>query len=442
MPPMDRRTLLTSGAALTAAALAAGTFPDSASGAVSKFLPPRADRLVDSFGVCLHLNYRTTVYGDAPRVIDWVQRLGARHVRSRLSPSPYVLDAFAELARRGIDVQGQCGAFGDPQKMSTVISALRQRFAEPWRVVAAFEGINEPNNNGVPWIDETRAKTKELYTARSTYGLDRIPIVAPALARVTRGGVEGDNTAQQAANLGSLASWVDLGNMHVYPQGRPPSQDIATYRGYARLVAGDVPVMCTEGGYFTAMDYQGAANPVPPEVAAVYAPQHVLEHWRRNTLRFFRYQLLEYPDAGTTDREGTLGTVSTADGVWQPKPDFAPVNRLLTLLGDPGNQTFTRRALSLGLRNGPTDLRSSSFVKRDGTHVVALWLDRYLWQPIERRMLVDDLYSPLATVDVDLGETRDVVIENLVRPGVTRLRTGVSSLSVGLPAGVTILSLS
>lgn len=199
--------------------------------------------------------------------------------------------------------------------------------------------------------------------------------------------------------------------------------------------------MCTEGGYFTAMDYQGSANPVPLEVAAAYAPQQILEHWIRGTLRFFRYELLDDPDAGTTDREGTLGTISTEGGRWVAKPDFAPVQRLLALLSDPGDQRFRRRPLSMALRNGPADLRSASFVNRDGTHLVALWLDRYLWQPEERRMMVDDLRSPLDSVDVVLDERRDMAVEHLVRPGVTQRSATKSQMSLGLPAGVTVLAI-
>lgn len=434
-----RRTVLTTG--LTAVGAAFLVASPGTTDAVPALRPARADRLVDAFGICIHLNFRSSVYGDHERVIDWVDRLGARHVRTRLSPAADVLDSFRALAERGISVQARCGEFGDDQSMAELMSAVRRHLPQPERVLSAFEGLNEPNNNDVAWIAETRQRTEELHEARREFGLDRIPIVAPSLARVTSGGVEGDTTLEQARNLGSLRPWVDHGNMHIYPQGRPPSEDVGHFTRCARLVSGTQRVMCTEGGYFTAMGYHGNANPVPPQVAAAYAPQAILEHWRLGTTRFFRYELLDEPDAGPTDREGTLGTVDTSGDPWRPKPDFEPVRRLLEVFADPGDQSFRVRPLRMALRQAPPDLRYATFVNRDGTHLVALWLDRHLYHPIKRRMLVDDLRQPLDTVRLVLDRRRNVAVEHLVEPGRRRRLGRVAERRIPLPAGVTVLTL-
>lgn len=438
--PLSRRTLLSSSAVAGAGALT--LIPGaSTSAAVPMRTPKRADALVESFGIVVHLNWHNSVYGKHGRVIDWLERLGARHVRTRVGPNADALDAMAELSRRGIRVQGTCGVFGEPQSMNEIMRAVERRFKRPGRVFDAFEGLNEPNNDGVPWIEETRRRTKELHEARRRYGLGYIPIVAPALARVTRGGVQGDTTLQQARNLGSLAQWVDIGNMHVYPQGKAPSEDIAQLRRCARIVAGQGPVMCTEGGYFTAMGYRGPSNPVPHAVAAAYAPQNILEHWIAGTQRFIRYELLDEPDADRKDREGTLGTIKTKGGSWSPKQDFRPVRRLLHKFADPGDQSFARRPLGMALRDAPRNLRSAVFVKRDGTHLVALWLDRNIYDPLRQRMLVKNLKDPINDVVVTFDERKDLTVERLVDPSYRRRYDGVTRRRIGLTAGVTILTI-
>jgi len=440
--PFSRRNVLRVGALTGGLAVAAsmGARPAAAATATTRVIPRAADDLVDSFGVVTHFNFRDTVYGEHARVIDWLGRLGVRHVRTRLSPQADVMDAFEQLAAQGIKVNATCGALGDPQTMDSLMNAVKSRFADPAAIFSAFEGINEPNNNGVPWVEETRQKSRDLYAARSKYGLTGIPIAAPSLARVTSGGVEGATTWEQAGNLGDLSDVLDLGNMHVYPRGLQPSGDLDYFSGASRRVCDTRPIMCTEGGYFTAMDYIGGANPVPEEVAAAYAPQHILEHWINRTRRFFRYELLDEPDAGSADREGTLGMINTGE-TWTPKADFAPTRQLLRTFADPG-PTFTPKPLRMALTDKPSDLRAAVFAKRDGTHLIALWLDRPIWQPNDRTMLVDSLTAPLASVQLTLGSARTVRVERLTNLGWSATHTGVTTRRIGISAGVTLLTLT
>jgi hypothetical protein len=373
-------------------------------------------------------------------VTRWLGLLGVRHVRTRLSPLSPVFDAFADLAGRGIKIQGTCGALGDPQTMDEIMAAVRTRFASPSQIFSAFEGINEPNNDGVLWADETRAKTQALYAARAAHGLTDIPIVAPALARVTAGGVEGNTTWEQAGTLGDLSSVLDYGNMHIYPRGLPPSSDIAYFRSCSKQVSGTRRIMCTEGGYFTAMGYVGGANPVPESVAAIYAPQALLEHWIAGTKRFFRYELLDDPSPSPTDREGTLGMIRTGS-TWSPKPDFYPMRHLLHAMADPGPR-FVPGAVELSLTERPADLRSAVFAKRDGTVVVALWLDRKVYEPNARTMLVSDLKAPRATVRLNLGSARNITVRHLSDLGLPQYTSRSNTRLVGLTPGVTLVTLS
>lgn len=436
---LTRRSVLRTGAVAGAIA-STGLGSSAASAALVRVRPAIADHLVDSFGVAVHVNHQKSVYGNHAQVADWLGRLGVRHIRSRLSTLSDVLDAFADLAYKGIKIHATCGEFDDPQTMGEIMSAVRRRYAHPGRIFTAFEGINEPNNNGVPWIDQTRQKTYSLHKARANYGLRYIPIVAPSLARVTSGGIQGDNTWEQAGNLGDLSHLVDIGNMHVYPRGMQPSTDIGYFRRCARRVSGPGPVMCTEGGYFTAMDYQGGPNPVPEKVAAAYAPQAILEHWRAGTLRFFRYELLDDPAATSTDREGTLGMINTGSS-WTPKADFAPTRQLLRSFADPG-PAFTPHPIDMTLSNKPRDLRSAVFAKRNGTHLLALWLDRKIYDPNAAKMLVKSTTAPLATVRLTIGSRRDLTVQHLTDLANTVTHKNTADVRIGLTAGVTIVKIS
>jgi hypothetical protein len=411
-----------------------------ASAAIRAVRPSHARALAGSFGVVVHLNFLQGVYSQHDEILSSLRRLGVRHVRTRLSVLPHAMDAMEELARHGIKIHGVCGAFDDDQSMDEIMRAVNRRFDRPERVFSAFEGINEPNNDGVRWVEETRRKARALHRARARHGLRGVPIVAPALARVTGGGVEGDTTLEQSRRLGDLSRYVDFGNMHVYPRGLPPSSDIDYFRRCARRVAGPAPVMCTEGGYFTAMDYRGGAYPVPKKVAAAYAPQAVLEHWKAGTRRFFRYELLDEPGASSRDREGTLGMIRTRGSNWSPKPDFRATHRLLAELDDRGASSRPRE-FGMSLSRGPRDLKHTVFAKGDGTHVLALWLDRRIYDPREQRLLVRDLQEPIADVRLDLGSPRDLEVQHLTKPGSGKRRDRVDRARINLTAGVTLVTL-
>lgn len=361
----------------------------TARGAISYAHAEPAEALAASVGVNIHLNFQDTVYAQVDRVVGVVADLGLRHVRGRVSPMPSTRRGFTALGNHGVNVEGVCGALGDPQSMAEVMHEVVTSYPDPASVFAAFEGINEPNNNGRPWIRETRQKTRDLRQQRDRLGLDRIPVVAPALARVSSGGVEGDDTEQQAANLGSLAQYVDLGNIHVYPKGQTPGEEIDTFMGYERRVAGHLPTVCSEGGYFTAMDYHGGAFPTPEDVCAVYMPRLFMEHWIRGNPRFYVYELLDDYDPTNADRESSFGLLRVGGtgplAAWTPKLQYRAVQNFVRILGDPG-PPVTARGLRLGISDVP-DMRASLVAKRDGSWWLLLWREVTSYDPVHRTRL-------------------------------------------------------
>jgi len=95
----------------------------------------------------------------------------------------------------------------------------------------------------------------------------------------------------------------------------------------------------------------------------------------------------------------------------------------------------------LSLNDSPDDLRHAVFAKRDGSHVLALWLDRPIYDPTERRLLVEDLAEPLTSVRLDLGSPRDVKIVHLTDLTSPAGRTIARRPLVRLTPGVTLVTI-
>ncbi len=397
LAPVSRRSFLSGVASVPAVAMAGkvaqgpgarSAVTTSARRRALPFVAARpAEALASSVGVVNHFHFGTTVYGQTDRVVQAIDDLGVRHVRNRLGSTAGTRAGFKALTDIGVKVHGVCGAFGDRQPMSDVLAEVVRTYDDPYATFSAFEGINEPNNDGRAWVTETRTKTRDLFLERNRHGLTGIPIVGPALARVAVGGVEGGHTAGQSKVLGDLTQFIDYGNIHVYPRALPPSADIDEFMGYQRAVCGDLQIMCTEGGYFNAMAYSGGAFPTPEEVAATYLPQQIMEHWTRGNRRFFVYELLDDPDPVGKDREAHFGLmgVQTARGEWRPKPQYNALKNFLSILGDPG-EAHDVGGMPLGI-SGPADLSSVLVAKRNGARYLVMWRGVKVYEPLSRRML-------------------------------------------------------
>ncbi len=398
LAPVSRRSFLSGVASVPAVAMAGrvaqgpGARSAVTTGVRRGALPFVAARpseaLASSVGVVNHFHFGPTVYGQTDRVVEAIGDLGVRHVRNRIASTAGTRAGFKALTDIGVKVHGVCGAFGDRQPMSEVLNEVVRTYDDPYATFSAFEGINEPNNNGRPWVTETRTKTRDLFLERNRHGLTGIPIVGPSLARVPAGGVEGGSTAGQSKVLGDLSQFMDYGNIHVYPRALPPSADIDEFMRYQRAVCGDLPMMCTEGGYFNAMKYNGGAFPTPEDVAATYLPQQIMEHWVRGNRRFFVYELLDDPDPLGKDREahfGLLGVQGTRGGEWRPKPQYNALKNFLSILGDPG-EAHDVGGMPLGI-SGPSDVKSVVVAKRSGARYVVLWRGVKVYEPASRRLL-------------------------------------------------------
>lgn len=379
---LSRRSLL-GGTAAGVAALALGV--EGASGAFPLLKARPAETLADAFGVSMHLNFQHQVYGSEQAVVAKLKELGVRHARSRLSPGiDAVRRGFIALADAGCRINGTCQVFGDSNQPSAtdLMNEVRNFYGgEKGGVFSSFEGVNEPNNNGVPWVSETRLLTKQLWVAAKAHSsTSGIPIIGPSLADTW-------TLKQDYQQLGDLRPYTDLGAIHVYPRGSTPSVLIDEHTRYARASFGSQPFVCTEGGYFNLLTYN-RLQPVPEDVAGTYGPRHLLEHYIRGN-RFFRYELLDDVDPLGKDWQAHFGLIAVKGSnpdYWREKPAFTSMKHLLQLVGDRG-PSFTPSPLAAAVTGGGSDFRHVVVQKRDGTHLLILWRDINVYDATTHRYI-------------------------------------------------------
>lgn len=291
--------------------------------------------------------------------------LGVKNMRGRFIMTNAAINQFIREAaeQHGIKFLARFGDFAELPGGKTpaeLIAALVTEFGpnaqNPTRKVSdyiyAIEGLNEPNNNGVPWIQKTLKYTQDTWIAyNATPQVQDIPLMGPAMARVnagSRNSIEGANTAEQAANLASAAEtihgevgkglnpWTTMGVMHIYPKGATPSTDYTFFLNpHLLLYPAPRKFSVTEGGYFTDMLYVGGSNVTPEHVAALYHDRHVMEHVIRNTRWFNQHELWDGNLGPTPDakkrREESFGLKRADQSL---KPGYLTMRRFMGLLKD------------------------------------------------------------------------------------------------------------
>ena len=96
---------------------------------------------------------------------------------------------------------------------------------------------------------------------------------------------------------------------HMYPGGYKPSNEISQITTAIRgSIPTTKPLITTEAGYHNALNTTNGHLPVPEDVAGVYTPRVLLEHYLRGEKRIYTYELIdEFDDPGLTNPEANFG---------------------------------------------------------------------------------------------------------------------------------------
>jgi hypothetical protein len=332
-------------------------------------VPRTADAFVDAAGVNVHLASWNTVYGLYRVQIDsLLVGLGVRHVRDGVTLND------VNACRR----DQQMGASGIHFDYITTPSLAGSDLAT-WRscVGAAIEAFEAPNEYDVShpagdanWPATLASYESTLYAA--VKGFSSLSVIAPAL------------TSESAyASVGNLAGVADDGNMHDYFAGRNPgtagwggtgafgTYGSLTYNlGVSAQATGTRSVVATETGY---TDGATDTYAVPAATKLHYELRTLLEHWNAGVPRTYLYELAD-------DGNAPFAGYGLVDANANPKPVYLALKSLLAHLADPG-PAFTPSALAYTLA-APSSVHHTLLQRRDGSYVLALWLELPEWDPV------------------------------------------------------------
>lgn len=324
-----------------------------------------ADEFVNSIGLNTHLSYFRTTYGTGwaditrPKLIA----LGVRHLRDAATVLPSdgwmktVYGRMNDLAASGIhfvlyarlpkqDEQGTIAGF----------SRLLD-FGLP--AIEGFEGLNEHDlTKRAGWIDEVRTTQQALYSAAKGDPRTRdMPVYGPSFGR-----------AGNAPAVGALSQWMDFGNIHPYPGGLMPLSNIRDHETKVRSLMGAHPMVVTETGYHTALQWKGEHPGVSEQAMGRYVPRLFLDYYAAGIERTYLY---EFIDEGTdpAQREQNFGLLR-ADG--SEKPAYTSLKNLIGILKDPG-PAFAPGQLEYSVEGDTTGVNVMLFQKRDRRFYLAVW---------------------------------------------------------------------
>jgi hypothetical protein len=295
------------GAAGTAGLLAVGGLSTEA-GAV---LQSKAASVSDYYGVCIHSNFRTSIYGNDTKVLNAVVKSKALYVRDLLMTEGSLdQDAlWAKYLAAGIrGFRGTVGRYGRVNDKPATTARLLKSADK----LIEVEGFNEPDLNGVPistWLAPTVAWQKFLFTTVKSN---------PSLAhiRVCLGSLRGANknlAVEQAQLMDACAGYFDYANLHIYPGTSNILTTIDKHLSYAK----GHPVIVSEYGGTTA---KMSLN----QQATVLASG--LTYLAGKGVKAYIYELMDDADPTGMDIQSNFGIY---ESTWADKPAVVALRALV-----------------------------------------------------------------------------------------------------------------
>ncbi|MGP6188919.1 MAG: LamG domain-containing protein [Vulcanimicrobiaceae bacterium] len=337
--------------------------------------PGQSDGFVDTIGVNTHFHYQQSAYYSQYSAIEpLLVASGIRHIREQLV-EPNWLGYYTELnqlAAAGIHSLLTMSLSNTQADVATLPSQYYSSSME------AFEGPNEVDESGDPnWVTDLRTFQEMAYpTLKANPATAKLPVYAPNIVN------PGNATTE-----GSLASYVDNGNIHDYfgdyNPGNPGYGSIGPFGYYGCVsyfenfeaqVSGSKPFVSTETGYPT-----GGVTPMSTLADDKYGLRTYFVHFNDGVLRTYRYELLDEM-APTPPSQGISGFnyMGLLDSNLQPKPLYNSVKGLIGTLSDKGT-AFSATPLTYTLAGSITNLDHTLLQKRNGTYMLALWLEVPSW---------------------------------------------------------------
>ena len=320
-----------------------------------------ANSFIDSIGVCIHLTYLDTAYGQyEEKIKPKLKELGIRHVRGD-GPSvadKIAQDKFNDLAKIGI----KSILIMDSRSVSNGAEAVELSKS----VINGLEGVEGPNEwdvhperkyQGKNFPEGVRQYQSDLYRAiKSDPDTAHLPIISPSVAY-----------PQNAVRLGQIDC--DLANMHSYSFSRwglPTGGLENRWIPAANAVCRDKPIVATETGYHNAV--------MSEEAASKYLPRLFLEYFNHGIKRTYTYELIDSKPNPAKDNDQYNFGLLRYDG--SPKPDFIALRNIIKLLSDYDNnieQPIKAGTLDYQIEGNTKDVHHTLLQKQNNNFYLILW---------------------------------------------------------------------
>jgi hypothetical protein len=356
----------------------AGTSPYPAKPAVAA---RSAHSFANTVGINTHLSFDDTAYANFRQTRARLIELGVKHIRDGLCTGCLAShDRFVALGQAGIKSQLIIGRLAEGMpKVDANLRLIRQKLL-PY--TSGIEAPNEPDVNAGYSVEAMRRYQAGLwFRVNANNETSGIPVTGPTLVN-----------RENRRLLGDLSSYLDRGNMHPYPGGRPPFHNIFDETYTSRQISGSKPLSATEIGYHTDMAESGH-KPASEKAIATYAPRTYLEGFRMGVKRTFSYELVdplseaERAARGWPRVENSFGLLR-AD--WTPKPAFTALRNLMRALDADSRPVSSAGALRFGLEGAGRDVHHILLRADDGSLNLALWRSVSVWDPDARVDLTPD----------------------------------------------------
>lgn len=385
-----------------------------------------ADALIETIGLNTRLTDVGTVYGTrfATIIKPRLAELGVRHLRdggmtrSNTGWMNTVYGRMREISTLGIKFDlvmfpAECA----PDSSSVYQWDRFLSYAGPF--TENFEGLNEWDLRGKTndWPTRVEAYQRALWAkVKNDPRIAGRPVFGPAMG-----------LSPNARFVGPLSSWLNYGNMHAYPGGNPPSRFLAYNAEWMQPVSPGKRLIVTETGYHNALQWALDHPPVSEYAASHYIARLFLEYFAAGYPRTYLQELIDAGPDNITNRESSFGLLRN-DGT--PKPAYAAVKNLITLLSDKG-PAFPLGSLSYSLSGDQTNLKTLLLQKRNGRFYLAMWQAGPAYDLEAKKDIVQALRGVTVTFSGPVTQTQQFTPLTSTAPFARR--TNVSAIFVGVP---------
>ena len=343
-----------------------------------------AAEFVGSIGVCTHIGYLDTSYGNLNAVLSSLSYLRINKVRDGLNTNAW--SRYDGMANAGIKFSYVINA--QHENPSVFLGHMHAFSLEHPGSIEAIEGPNEINYWPVSFADSKGHAAGTAMQRAIFSGARADPVLAGVrIYDLTLGGA----SPWEYLGLGDHSDIVDYTNAHIYYGGGQPGFYWSKFFDEAKSTAPGKPTVVTETG---AADAHLSTYGVDAITQAKQILNSLVDAAYYGSRATYLYQLADpSSDPSNTDIQRHYGLF---DSEFRPKPAAVAVRNFLGLLARSSAGKTSTGGVGYEIVNLPKGGRDVLFTKPNGTYDIAVWAEPDIWDEATHKPIA----APMAQVTV------------------------------------------